>query len=222
VKIYPTVPPAIVEGWTTRDSTHPPLEQVPLHFHDAEEWLEVRRGQMTFYTLSGRAWTLGAANVLHIPRGEVHRAEIGPDGVSYRMYVPVDSRTGFTKALSDDEIGLLRTNLAFPLEEDKTNGGATAFFEPLLSEHLAFGRADLSVITKQDFLGGFTARDRSSSGTITVLNCSPDGMLMSTVVTMGTSGPSPQHFTNLRLFVKEGSAWKLRVWMNHPAQSDGT
>jgi len=222
MKTYSTVPPAMVDGWTTRDSTHPPLEQVPFHFHDAEEWLEVLRGQMTFYSLSGQARTLAAASVLRIPRGEVHRAEIGPEGVSYRMYVPVDSTTGFTKPLSDDEIDLLRKNLAFPVEEEKKTDDAAKFFEPLLANDLAFGRADLNVIGKKSYLEEFTARDRSSSRTISVLNRSDNGILVSTVVTTGTNTPAPKYFTNIRLFVKEGSDWRLRVWVNYPAQSDGT
>jgi hypothetical protein len=171
---------------------------------------------MTFYSLSDQAWPLEAGDVFHIPRGEVHRVDIGNRGAEYRMYTQTPPAGVFTSnALSPDEVELLRRNLEFPLHEENADGRAAEFFAAQLSDALAFGRADASVVGKDAFTGGFIARGRASSGTIRVLNRKDNGLLLSTVVTVG-SGSEQKAFTNLRLFVREGDAWKCRIWLNYP------
>jgi len=76
------------------------------------------------------------------------------------------------------------------------------------------------VVGKDAFRGGFAARDRSASGTVCVLNRTANGVLLSTVVTTGTGGPTPLHFTNIRLFARESGLWKCRMWVNFPQLSE--
>jgi hypothetical protein len=218
MQTYTDLPIALLDGWTSRDRTHAPLQQVVYHYHNAEEWLEVTRGEITFYSLSGQSWPLGAGAVFRIPRGEVHRAEIGPGGVAYRMYLPIDVTPGLSMPLDDDELALLKTNLEFPEREDNTDGSAARFFEDHLSEHLAFCRVDGSVVGKDAFRGGFMFRGRSSAGTICVLNRAADAILLSTGVIVGAGTAEAKAFTNLRMFRREDGRWKCRVWVNFPSE----
>ena len=64
--------------------------------------------------------------------------------------------------------------------------------------------------------GGFTYRDRSTSGTVRVLNRTPNGLLLSMLVVVGTGGAAPRSFVNTRLFAKENGGWRCRMWMNVP------
>jgi len=217
MKTYSRLPQALVEGWVVTTETHPPLQQVGFHYHDVDEWLEVAKGDITFFSISGQSWPLAVGDVFQIARGEVHRAEIGAGGVEYRMYLPVAMTGGFAQRLSDDELAMLRTNLEFPLREENTDGHAAGFFAEHLSDALVFCRADATVVDKQTYLSAFVARGRTPSGTVAVLNRTDTGILLSTVVTTGTGGPSPKSFTNVRLFVKEGGSWRCRLWLNYPS-----
>jgi len=217
VQIYSSLPTALLDGWTSREQTHPPLEQVGFHYHHAEEWLQVTQGEITFYSLSRQPWPLAAGSVFRIPRGEVHSAEIGAAGVTYRMYVPIEFGAGFSIPLDAGELKLLATNLEFPLREENADGGAGRFFTEHLSDHLAFCRANGDVVGKKTYLEKFTAMGRSSDGTVCILNRTADAVLLSTGVTVGTGTPGAKSFTNLRLFKQEDGVWKCRVWVNVPA-----
>jgi hypothetical protein len=219
MRAYPSLPLPILEGWTSSTEVHPAMEKVGFHYHDVEEWLEVLRGSITFFTLSGRASPLSVGSVFQIPRGEVHRAEIGAEGVEYRMRLPVAIAEGFANRLSADEVEMLQTNLEFPIREDNKDGKAAEFFAAHLSPALAFCRADATVAGADAFRDGFVDRSRSSWGTVRILNRKPNGILLSLVVTTGTGGASPQHFTNIRLFAKEGGIWKCRMWVNYPSHT---
>ncbi len=217
MKTYAALPTALLEGWTARDSTHPPLQQIGFHYHDVEEWLQITSGGMTFYPLSDQPCPAGTGAVLRIPRGEVHKAEIWTSGVTYRMYLPIEDASGFSVQLRDDEIEVLRANLAFPEHEENLHVRAREFFDEQLSEHLAFCRADGSVAGKAAFRGPFVPRGRTSSGTIAVLTRTADTLLISTEVTVATGTPAARTFTNIRLFKKEEDGWRCRVWVNYPA-----
>jgi len=215
MKIYAALPAELLEGWNSRVQTHPALQRVHDHYHDTDEWLEVLRGEMTFYAISGDDWRLRSGDVFHIPRGEVHHVEIGPAGVEYRMYAQMAIESGFSRSLSADELTMLRTNIEFPFREENTDGVAGEFFEKTLSDALVFVRADCSVVAKETFTAGFTARGRASAGTVCVLNRTDNGVLLSTTVTVG-QGAAQKAFLNVRLFAKEADAWKCRVWVNYP------
>jgi hypothetical protein len=216
MRTYSALPRPLLDDWVTRDITQAPGTRVGYHYHDTDEWLEVLRGGMTFVTLSERAWPLTPGAVFFIPRGEVHRVDIGSEGVDYRMFVPIATPTGFANELSPDQVQMLQVNLAFPAREENTDGAAAPFFAAHLSDALAFARADGAIVGKDTFREGFIARDRRTSGTACVLHRTADSLLLSTVVTVGATGPAPKHFTNMRLFVREGAAWRCRLWMNYP------
>jgi hypothetical protein len=225
MRTYPSLPRPLIEGWFNRNETLAPARTVGFHYHDVEEWLEGTRGQITFFTLQdgGQGYVLKPGGVLHIPRGEVHRAEAGPDGVDYRMHLPIAVPDGFPHPLSPDEIELLRLNLKFPLREENHDGCAAEFLAPHLSDALVFGRADGAVVGKETYLAKFKAMGRKSSGTVCVLNRKPasasaphDSLLLSTVVTVEAKPPEPSQFTNLRLFLREHGSWKCRMWVNFP------
>lgn len=215
LKIYTALPSELVEGWRSRIQTHPAAERIAEHYHDSEEWLEVTRGEMTFASLSGEGWRLRAGDAFHIPRGEVHRVQIGDRGVEYRMYAETEMLSGFSRPLGEDDLALLRTNLEFPIREENADGHAADFFREHLSDALTFVRADTSVVGKEGFTAGFAGRGRASRGSICVLNRSDTAMLITTVVTVGT-GPAQKAFTNVRLWAREADAWKCRVWVNYP------
>jgi len=216
MNIYTALPQPILHGWTVTLETHPPGQAVQFHYHDVPEWLEVVRGGITFFTLSNEPLALRAGAVLNISRGEVHRADVGASGVDYRMFLPISVRTGFANVLSGEDVDLLRTNLEFPVREDNMDGSAPHFFGAHLSESLVFYRADGTIVDKSTYLSGFTARGRSSSGTIAVLNRTANTFLLSTVVVVGAGTPTAKSFTNLRVFVKETDGWKCRIWVNAP------
>jgi hypothetical protein len=217
MQTYTNLPIALLDGWIPREQTHPPLQQVGYHYHNVEEWLEVIHGGITFYSLSDQPWRLAAGAVFRIPRGEVHRAEIGPSGVVYRMYLPIDHTAGFSIPLSDGELALLKTNLEFPEREENADRGTAQFFAEHLSQHLAFCRVDGTVAGKEAFRGGFLPRGRSSDGTIRVLNRTADALLLATGVIVGTGTAEAKTITNVRLFKQEDGGWKCRVWVNFPA-----
>jgi quercetin dioxygenase-like cupin family protein len=96
-----------VAGWRSREVAHRPCQTVTFYFHEVEEWLEVLEGRVTFYTAGGRPFCIDPGQALRIPQGEVHRVEIGPDGVLYRMWLPADiDAASFTRRLDGEEMDL--------------------------------------------------------------------------------------------------------------------
>ena len=72
-------------------SSHPPPpETVDFHYHDVEEWLEVLEGTITFFSACEQPYAPAVGEALNIQPGEVHRVELGPEKVKYRMWLPVD------------------------------------------------------------------------------------------------------------------------------------
>ena len=217
MRAYSGVPHPLVDGWSSTIEAHPARQAVAFHYHDVDEWLEVLRGEITFFPLRGDGCRVAVGGALRIPRGEVHRADIGDDGVEYRMHLPVAIPADFGKRLTADEIALLQSNLEWPVQEDTGGDEAAAFFEDALSASLAFARANGTVVDKRGFLkDGFTLRDRSAPGTVRVLNQKKDFLLISILVTTGTGGTAPQSSANLRVLVNEGGTWRCRMWMNVP------
>ena len=160
------MPQPMVVGWVETIEHHPAAYTAELHYHDVEEWLEVIRGEIAFFTISGQGVKIMVGQALNIPRGEVHRVEVGKEGVEYRMWVPIATGSDFPKKLTPEEIDLLEKNIAFPRYEDNRNNDALPFFADILSDELSFCRADGTVVDKRKFMeDGFRDRGRSSSGT---------------------------------------------------------
>ena len=215
MQIYSNMPLELVKGWVPSDE-HEDFTEKPVgfHYHDVEEWLQVTKGKVTFISAGGMRYPLDVGEALQIPRGEVHDVEIGADGVDYKMWVPVAVPSErWENKLSDEDMDLIRTNLAVPGHEDSGNA---QFFGGFLSDQLTFRTADGQVLDKERFLlRGFENRKRQPSDSVLVLHKTPQDVLLSNVVTL--PGPAgPQSFTNLRLLVRGKGGSKCRVWLNYP------
>lgn len=229
---YPSMPRQLVDRWRTSEPSHPPGQQVPFHYHDAEEWLEVLEGTISFFSAGEVEYPLVKGEALEIPQGEAHRVDIGPQGVRYQMWVPVDSGEPFESHMLDDEDqSLVRRNLELPLvenqwdwrnqealttEDDKNR----AFLDAFLSPQLTFRNAAGKVFNKSQYMGRGPGDPRLPSDCIRILHKSSekgsDIVLLSTAVyTQPKEGPR-KSFSNYRLFVKDAGIWRCRVWMNHP------
>jgi len=218
MRIYPQVPEGLVSDWAVSTERHDPGEKLRPHYHDVEEWLQVQQGEIRFSSAGGRDYPLGVGQALRIARGEVHRVEIGPHGVEYRMWIPVAVPEGaFANVLDDADLTLIQKNLEFPGAEDRGDAG---FFEELLSERLMFRTARGDILRKADFKSrGFKNQDRSASDSVRVLHKGANSVLLSTIVSMSGDAGATQAFTNERLFVREGTSLKCVVWLNYPERS---
>jgi hypothetical protein len=215
MKIYAEAPAVYLGDWVASIEQHPAGQQVPFHYHDVEEWLQVQQGEMSFVSAKGHVYRVGVGRALKIPRGEVHRVEIGPGGVEYQMWLPVGMPDAqFTNRLNDAELDLIRDNLMVPDFEDK---GKKEFFDEFLSDRLTFRAADGTLFNKAEFLNrNFVNRNREASDAVRVLHNRPKSLLLSTVVTVPGHDGSRQSFRNDRLFAQEGERFKCWVWLNYP------
>ena len=227
---YPSMPRQLVDGLPPRNVPHPAGEQVDFHYHDVEEWLEVLKGKISFFSAGELEYSLVEGEALKIPQGEIHRVAIGPEGVTYRMWVPVNDEF-FSHMLDDKDMSLVRRNLELPevenrwdarIRENLTGGDNKnrAFLDDSLSADLTFCTADGKLLVgKVAYLDRPPADViiRYPSDSIRILLKGPESILLSTVVyTELKKGGPRQSFSNSRLFVKEGDIWKCRVWVNYP------
>ena len=117
MKDYAAVPSELVNGWQESVESWLGRKPIRFHYHDVDEWLTVASGEITFLTLANTPFRVDVGRSLHIPHGEVHRVEIGSQGVEYRMFVPIAVPT-FANKLDEEELDALRRNLQFPEHED--------------------------------------------------------------------------------------------------------
>jgi hypothetical protein len=218
VKLYNAVPSELAIGWEQLIQTHPPDQVVTFHYHEIEEWLTVVSGEITFFTLGDESFHVEIEQTLRIPRGEVHRADIGPKGVEYRMLLPF-AVSPFRKELTLDELEALRRNLEFPDYEDGRKPNREEFFKSALSDDLDFCRADGKCIDKTAFIHQqFVHKGRSSDGSVRVLNNTDNGLLFSTVVKTTDAGPE-RSFTNIRFLERKEGVLRCRLWTNYEVRA---
>ena len=238
MKIYQQMPHENVSGWQSpKDVRHAPGSE-PFHYHEVEEWLEVLEGTITFFPAAldeppypTPPYSLVVGQALSLQPGEVHRAEIGPDGVRYRMWLPVeiDQKT-FQRVLENQEVALVKRNLGLPAAENGwlkrqadvaiTGNPDGNFLDDFTSADLIFRGATGKFLTKESYLrrqGGGPV-SRSASDSVCILYRSAGHLLLSTVVGTQSSEPDARaSYTNIRFFVREGDgSWRCRVWMNFP------
>jgi hypothetical protein len=216
MKEYAAVPGELVNGWQESVQSWPGGKKIKFHYHDVDEWLTVVSGEITFFTLADAPFQVDVGRALHIPRGEVHRVEVGSRGVEYRMFVPIAVPT-FANTLEDEEVEALRCNLQFPEYEDGPPENGREFFKDALSERLVFCRANGKCEGKQEFLAGLSGEgNRSSSGSLQVLNKTSNGIFISTVVQMGKAKQT-KWYTNVRFLEKDDEEkLRCRIWVNYP------
>lgn len=230
MKIYQNMPRELVDGWPSEDVHHPRgSEPVGFHYHGVEEWLEVLEGTITFFTARERPYALVVGEALNIQPGEVHRVEIGPEGVKYRMWLPVGmSGKAFQQKLDQQDMALVRRNLDLPEFEnrwDERSPDAPAaanpngeFLDNFTSAELIFRNAKGKFLGKKAYLGRPRAPlTRAPSDTICILYKDADHVLLSTVIqTQSTATGAREFYSNTRFFVRADGSWKCRVSMNFP------
>jgi Cupin domain len=218
MKVNAAVPAGPVGGWRESPKELPGPQTIGPHYHDVEEWLTVVSGEITFFTLAAEPFRVDVGRSLHIPRGEVHHVKVGPQGVEYRMFVPIAEPMS-VNVLTGKEVIALRQNLEFPDYEDGRVENGLQFFESALSDQLLFCRANGKWDNKEEFLAPFLTnttdnKDRSSSGSIKVLKKSENGLLISTIVQVGKAEQA-KWYMNVRFLEKEGGKLRCRFWVNY-------
>jgi mannose-6-phosphate isomerase-like protein (cupin superfamily) len=220
MKVHAAVPVGFVDSWYESVKELPGPQAIGFHYHDVEEWLTVVGGEITFFTLADEPIPVDVGRSLLIPRGEVHRVEVGSQGVEYRIFVPITEPL-YANALSEGELEALRHHLKFPEYEGGRAENGREFFEDILSDRLMFCRANGKFVGKRKFIddafrdGVVRDQNRSSSGSIQVLNRKEKGLPISTVVEMPEAG-SLNSYMNFRFLAKEGGKLRCRLWVNYP------
>jgi quercetin dioxygenase-like cupin family protein len=232
---YQSVPHQLVEGLSSRNMTHDPGKQIDFHYHDAEEWLEVLKGKITFFpagalTSAGEpSYSVVTGQALKIPRGEIHRVEVGPEGVTYQMWVPIYDEFS-SNILDEEEISLVRRNLQLPDIENRwqarnpdsltsVDEKDREFLNDFLSMDLIFRTGSGHLIEGKLAFLDRQPDDiiRKPSASIRILHKSPESVYLYSVVhTQSKDGNNRKSFSNYRLFVKEENMWKCRLWINYP------
>jgi hypothetical protein len=188
MKKYLSMPRQLVDGWAKRTVTHPAGEQIAFHYHEVDEWLEVLTGEISFFSVGGRGCRLGDGEALWIPRGEVHRVEIGAGGAEYRMWLPVDVRpSDFSLHLAREDLSLVEENLKLPAFEnllDKKKRGESVHQDPeefissFVAPGLTFRAGDGSLRNSR----GPASAHRIADHSIRILDKRGESVLLSTVV----------------------------------------
>jgi hypothetical protein len=129
------------------------------------------------------------------------------------MLLPV-ALSAFRKNLTQDELEALQRNLEFPAYEDARPEKGRKFFKNALSDELVFCRANGECIDKKTFMQSFVNKNRSSSGSVRILNNTDKGLLFSTVVNMADAD-GVRSFTNVRLLEKKEGTRCCRLWANY-------
>jgi len=216
MKLYARVPQDLVDSWEQSSQTLPSNQTVGFHYHDVDEWLTVVQGGITFFTLADELFHVEIGRALHIPRGEVHRAEADADAVECRMFLAGAIPT-FVNELTALEVNALQDNLEFPDYEDGRIENGEKFFVNALSDQLVFCRASGVCVGKRQFIDeAFVDKGRFSARTLQILNKTEQGLLISTVVNASGADGEINSFTNVRFLAVEDGALRCRLWVNYP------
>jgi mannose-6-phosphate isomerase-like protein (cupin superfamily) len=219
MQIYQNMPRKLVDGWPTEMVSHEAEKQFPFHYHEFEEWLEVMEGKITFFSAGRKPYELSKGEALYIPPGEVHRVQVGPEGVKYNMWWSVQvPDEDFMRELDAEDLSLIDKNLKVPsVEDSEDRAHFKAFFDEFLSEKLVFHTAGGQLVTKNAFRDRKLADfKRIPSDSVRVLHKSSESIFVSTAIhTESKAGGSRQSYSNLRLFVREKDMWKCSVWLNY-------
>jgi hypothetical protein len=221
-----------VEGWISRNVAHTADQKIDFHFHELEEWVEVLDGSITFRSAGEQPFHVDKGKVLRIPQGEVHRVEIGGNGVLYRMWLPAEvSPAAFSRRLDRDDLEIIKTNLRLPLLENERDAGrrnatagqpggaiAEALLAAFVSEELSFRTAGGQTIGKRRYLDrkpSHAERKPGGDGAVCILHKCPECLFLSTIVDVQQGqGASTESYMNLRLFGRQQDEWRCRTWMN--------
>jgi hypothetical protein len=240
--MYGSVPQHLIGDWPYRDVSHPGGDRYDYHFHEVEEWLEVRRGGMSFFPAGCGEHRVPVGKALRILRGEIHRVEVLPEGVDYRMWLSADVASDrFARSLDQTAMDLISRNLRVPNEENgweedqrkakiaaQISGGSGAatpvskhrvFLEDFVHTDLVFRTAGGALsLGRRDYIQrplGNAPVVRRADDTVRVLHWADASIVLSTTVHTQQNGDS-RSFCNIRTFVQEEGQFRCRIWINLP------
>ena len=183
------------QNWISRKVAHPANLKVDFHFHSVEEWLKVLSGSGSFYRVNGTEVLIVEGDILHIPQGEIHRVDVGPEGLLYEMYIPMEISSGsFSNPLDQREIQLMLTHLNLPVYGDRRDsdrmhnvfgGYSEVMLKDLMSDGFSFRTATGRIMDKDGYLARDTddaTREVGGNGSLCVLHRCAECIVISSVV----------------------------------------
>ncbi len=114
------------------------------------------------------------------------------------------------ESISNDEAILRKLNIEITTAEDK---GDSQWLESVLASHMAFRRANGLVIGREQFLKDVKSRASTKTEIESIKFCGKDRAIVTCIVTMKID-KQDMKFHNLRIFIREGSDWKILSWAN--------
>ncbi len=116
----------------------------------------------------------------------------------------------YAESTATDEAALKKLNIEITTAEDK---GDIKKLESFLAPQIGFRRANGMVIGKEQFLKDVKPREPTKTEIETIQFFGKNRALVTCVVTMKIDKQDAK-FHNVRLFIREGSEWKLLGWAN--------
>ena len=110
---------------------------------------------------------------------------------------------------TDDEAVLKKLNIEIAAAEDR---GDRKWLEDILAQEFAFRRANAKVVGREQFLKDVKSRAPSKTN-IESVKLYGDRAVVTCIVTIKIDDQDAD-FHNVRLFVREGTGWKLLGWAN--------
>ncbi|MGY1631853.1 nuclear transport factor 2 family protein [Geodermatophilus sp. SYSU D01186] len=123
-----------------------------------------------------------------------------------------------------DAAELIALNRRFGEWEFAGDGGA-AGFAAVLDDSLSFRRSDGSIATKAQFLAGLAdpgnVTERIETTVVSVNVLDSQAVVVAVVALKGRRGGRDVDgaFRNIRLFERQGDAWRCVMWFNKPIAS---
>lgn len=116
----------------------------------------------------------------------------------------------FADTSAADEAALKKINMDIAVAEDK---GDRKALESILAPELAFRRANGMVVGREQFLKDVKPRALSKTDIESIQFYGKDRAIVACVVTIKVDGQDTK-FHNLRMFIRDGTSWKLLGWAN--------
>jgi hypothetical protein len=117
--------------------------------------------------------------------------------------------------MENDIEKLTQLNKQIGERESAGDAAAHAWFEGLLASRLAFRRADLKTVDdRTEFISKVAPSDPRET-LVESVDVNGNAAFVKCIVTVRSPG-GEKSYRNLRLFVRDGTDWKLLGWANEP------
>lgn len=120
------------------------------------------------------------------------------------------SSISYAESITNDEVILRKLNIEITTAEDK---GDSQRLENILASQISFRRANGTVVGKEQFLKDVKPRTPTKTIVESVKFYGTDRAIVTCIVIMKIDKQDTK-FHNLRIFIREGSDWKLLSWAN--------